>query len=209
MARLDTPTARRLLDLVVVAATFGLSLVVALVLGAFVLPGAGVSTARPVALPTLDEIQGSAAIVVASGGLEGRFLLDRPTSASFGDAQDGTATAIDLGNSLEGAGFAKLAVTAQGAAEGAVLEADAVDVTFSLSGKTFFTDPGDRTMELLELDYVVTRPSALLTAPPAGVPIPAYAGLVICTDVKELRSDLHVTITALFQYRPDIEFSHP
>lgn len=137
--------------------------------------------------------------MVSIGDMVGRWLLDGISVEEYNEGTlPGDPIALDL--TFRGGG-ATLLIRAQGLTPNA--PTDQTRVVFSLDAETFFSEPGQCTVELASVEHVVLEPSAVRRGPPRGTPIPSYIGSVTCVDVTAPVSGVTVSIEADFQYRPE------
>lgn len=155
----------------------------------------------------------SAAIVDISGAIEERLVLQSADLGRFGsetlfDSETGepnpdTEGPLDLNIKYSG-GQAALSLILREATVG-VPQTDNMDVILSVGPKSWFAHAGDCTLELLDMDWIVM--SVPMPALVGGSPVvervfPAFAGVVSCKDVTEVRSGEIASFSAVFTFGP-------
>ncbi|MEX0667309.1 MAG: hypothetical protein WD313_03160 [Acidimicrobiia bacterium] len=184
-------------DVVVVIAGTAVTIGLGFAAGWLLIPRLG-----PDGLPQSTRLEGSTAMLVASGDIAGRFVLDQPLTAEVGDTQGGTAEAIDLGITYAGSST-RLGVHAQDASVGEPLTGSDLAVEVVLNGEQFEVPADACVVELQQLRYVVLRPLAAVQAgPPRGVPLPAFAGRIDCQGLTAVDSNRVVNLTGVFRVDP-------
>jgi hypothetical protein len=172
------------------------TLVITLLIGSVILPAQPTAANGP---PSVDSLTGSRAIITASGDVERVQTLDQLAVEEYNeDTTPGDP--INLHLTFRGGGNSLLI---RGESLTLNTPAPASRVIVSLQADTFYADPGDCTIELASIDYVVLEPSAVRAGPPRGRPIPSYTGTVDCPALQEFQSDIMISIQAVFQYRPE------
>jgi hypothetical protein len=156
----------------------------------------------PDGLPQPTRLEGSRAMVVASGDLAGRFVLDQPLTAEVGDTQGGTAETVDLGITYAGSST-RLGLHAENARVGEPLTGSNLAVEIVLNGEQYEVPADACVVELHQLRYVVLRPlPAVRAGPPRGVPLPAFAGRIECQGITALDSGRVVNLAGAFRVDP-------
>lgn len=154
-------------------------------------------------LPSPDRLGGTRAVLVSSGDIEGRFVLDQPLQGFVGDTNSGTADRIDIGVAYSGSSSG-LAIMAMKAGQGMEISGEALQLEIVLNGHAFVADPAACTMVLHELRYVVLRPMpAVAAGPPRGVPLPSFSGRIECIDLQGAESDWRVDLVGVFRWSPE------
>jgi hypothetical protein len=191
--------ARMSKDLAVLVVGVVVTTTLALVAGGLFIPRLG-----PNGLPSSTQLDGTMAMLVATGDINGRFIFDRPLSAQAGDTKGGTARTIDLGISYASPPN-RLDITAHSAGVDGRLTGDRIDIAVTLNGERFEAPDSACSVELDQLHYVVLRPLAAVQAgPPRGVPLPAFAGRLECEGLVS-ESGRSVSLSGVFRVVPDEE----
>ncbi|MEX2623774.1 MAG: hypothetical protein WD651_08595 [Acidimicrobiia bacterium] len=186
-------------DLAVLVVGLVVTTTLALVAGGLFVPRLG-----PNGLPSSTQLGGTMAILVATGDISGRFLLDRSLLAQVGDTEGGTARALDLGISYASPPN-RLDITAHNAGVDDRLTGDRIMIGVTLNGERFEVSDSACSVELDQLHYVVLRPLAAVQAgPPRGVPLPAFAGRLECQDLVS-ESGRSVSLSGVFRVVPGEE----
>lgn len=203
MTSARTASGRARSSLLLAAGTATVAWVVTLLAGWAILPVAD-SAMGASAIPSVDQIQGSQALVAISGAHDETFMLDRVSVSRYND--DATnLDVIDLGLIFRDESIS-VGITGRDVVVGVPNQGDGIEAVLAIDGGNYFANSGECTVEIASIESVVLEPlPAVRVGIPRGVPIPAYAGTIICLDVEELGSDQSVTIHAAFQYRPDTD----
>jgi hypothetical protein len=189
--------ARMSKDLAVLVVGLVVTTTLALVAGGLFVPRLG-----PNGLPSSTQLDGTIAILVASGDVSGRFILDHPLLAQVGDTRGGTAVTLDLGASYASAGN-QLEITARNAGVDERLTGGRILIEVTLNGERFEVPDSACSVELDQLHYVVLRPLAAVQAgPPRGVPLPAFAGRLECEGLVS-DSGRSVSLSGVFRVVPE------
>jgi hypothetical protein len=184
-------------DIVVIMAGTAVTIGLGFAAGWLLIPRLG-----PDGLPQSTRLEGSSAMVVVSGDISGRFVLDQPLTAEVGDTQGGTAETIDLGITYAGSST-RLGLHAENAGVGEPLTGSDLAVEIVLNGEQYEVPAGACVVELQQLRYVVLRPLAAVQAgPPRGVPLPAFAGRIDCQGLTAVESDRVVSLAGVFRVDP-------
>jgi hypothetical protein len=195
-------------DLVVAVSGFAITFSLIFVMGRVFIPSFGatigdVDIAATGGSPLLDlrtdlaALHPPAAVLEATGALEGRFVLDRTVFVSrFGRPRNivnvGKDVPVDIDVKFSAGGLI-LTLVAEQVPVGEPRR-DRMTVVVTADGQTFSAQPGSCAIELFE-SGVLTRNTGL------GQAIsPSYSGQVTCTDVAEIRSGALVSFTAVFVY---------
>lgn len=192
-------------DIVVIMAGIAVTIGLGFAAGWLLIPRLG-----PDGLPQSTRLEGSSAMVVTSGDLAGRFVLDQPLTAEVGDTQGGTAETIDLGITYAGSSTRLydrvselLGLHAKNAKVGEPLTGSDLAVEIVLNGEQYEVPADACVVELHHLRYVVLRPLAgFQTGPPRGVPLPAFAGRIDCQGITALDSNRVVNLAGVFRVDP-------
>lgn len=191
-------------SLLLAVGAIGITAVVVLAAGTVVLPDAGPASWQQgtSTLPTVDDLTGSQALLVVSGGDDGRYELNQLIVGEWNEdrsAEDPLKLALTFGGSTVSLLITASAITADAPATG-----DAASATVSVDGATYFGNDGQCTITLEDLDHVVLEPqAAVLDGVPRGVPVPTYAGTLECRGIEEVRTDRQVDLLAVFRHRPE------
>lgn len=189
--------ARMSKDLAVLVVGLVVTTTLALVAGGLFVPRLG-----PNGLPSSSQLDGTIAMLVASGDINGRFILDHPLLAQVGDTRGGTAVTLDLGVSYASAGN-QLEITARNAGVDERLTGGRIVIEVTLNGERFEVPDSACSVELDQLHYVVLRPLAAVQAgPPRGVPLPAFAGRLECEGLVS-ESGRSVSLSGVFRVVPE------
>jgi hypothetical protein len=184
-------------DIVVIIAGIAVTIGLGFAAGWLLIPRLG-----PDGLPQSTRLEGSSAMVVTSGDLAGRFVLDQPLTAEVGDTQGGTAETVDLGITYAGSSTL-LGLHAENAGVGEPLTGSDLAVEVVLNGEQYEVPADACVVELHQLRYVVLRPLAAVQAgPPRGVPLPAFAGRIDCQGITALDSNRVVNLAGVFRVDP-------
>jgi hypothetical protein len=184
-------------DIVVIMAGTAVTIGLGFAAGWLLIPRLG-----PDGLPQSTRLEGSSAMVVVSGNISGRFVLDQPLTAEVGDTQGGTAETIDLGITYAGSSTL-LGLHAENAGVGEPLTGSDLAVEIVLNGEQYEVPADACVVELQQLRYVVLRPLAAVQAgPPRGVPLPAFAGRIDCQGLTAVESDRVVSLAGVFRVDP-------
>jgi hypothetical protein len=184
-------------DLAVSAAGLVVTTTLALGAGELFVPRLG-----PDGLPSSTQLDGTVAILVATGDVSGRFTLDHPLLAQVGDTQGGTAVTLDLGISYASAGN-QLEITARNAGVDERLSGRRIMIEVTLNGERFEVPDSACSLELDQLHYVVLRPLAAVQAgPPRGIPLPAFAGRLECEGLVS-ESGRSMSFVGVFRVAPE------
>lgn len=184
-------------DIVVIMAGTAVTIGLGFAAGWLLIPRLG-----PDGLPQSTRLEGSSAMVVVSGDISGRFVLDQPLTAEVGDTQGGTAETVDLGITYAGSST-RLGLHAENAGVGEPLTGSDLAVEIVLNGEQYEVPVGACVVELQQLRYVVLRPLAAVQAgPPRGVPLPAFAGRIDCQGLTAVESDRVVSLAGVFRVDP-------
>lgn len=149
----------------------------------------------------------SAAIVDISGAIEERLVLQSADlglfSSETGEPNPDPESPLDLNIKYSG-GQAALSLILRDTSVG-VPQTDNMDVILSVGPKSWFAHAGDCTLELLDMDWIVM--SVPMPALVGGGPVverlsPAFAGVVSCKDVTEVRSGEIASFSAVFTFGP-------
>lgn len=171
--------------------------------GALVLPdpASDASLDDVAAVPTVENLTGSQAILTLSGDHQGRHELNR---VSVGEWNEGNASGQPLKLSLTYRSHnASLLITATDITTDAPAEAESASAVIGVEGANYFGNNGECTITLAWVDYQVIEPlPGVLDGVPRGVPIPTYVGAVECHNIKEIRTDRHIDLHAVFQHQP-------
>jgi hypothetical protein len=132
-------------------------------------------------------LPGPDAIIVTSGSVEGRFVLDGRLPFWVGAGPDPASKDVDI--LYQGSG-AQLKLLARGITVGEPVT-DGFTAVFTLDGKTFFPKPGDCTLTITRFEYL---------QPTDGTPqlVPTFAGELTCTDLTDIRSGTTLSYTGAF-----------
>jgi hypothetical protein len=132
-------------------------------------------------------LPGPDAIIVTSGSVEGRFVLDGRLPFWVGAGPDPASKDVDI--LYQGSG-AQLKLLARGITVGEPVT-DGFTAVFTLDGKTFFPKPGDCTLTITRFEYL---------QPTDGAPqlVPTFAGELTCTDLTDIRSGTTLSYTGAF-----------
>jgi hypothetical protein len=147
----------------------------------------------------LAPLERPAALLEASGGVDGRFVLDHGESAA---STGGFFFPSDIAGDSEGAIDVSVRFSGPGAALTLVADQmpinqprnDRLTIVLTSDGQTFNAARGACTLELIESGY------STLTRPWGQVSIPHFAGHLACNDVSELRSGTLVSFVVVFDY---------
>lgn len=190
-------------SLLLAVGAVGITAAVVLAVGTLVLPDRapdpwqqGTST-----LPTIEDLTGSQALLVVSGGDDGRYELNQLT---VGEWNEDAAPDEPLKLSLAFRGSSvSLLITASAVSADAPATGDAASATVSVDGANYFGNDGECTITLADIEYEVLEPqAAVLDGVPRGVPIPTYAGSVECEGIEELRTNRRIDLHAVFRHQP-------
>lgn len=172
--------------------------------GSLVLPDQGPDpwqqgTASP---PTVNDVNGSQALLMLSGDDTGRYELDQ---LAVGEWNQGGSPeeALRLLLTFRGDNVS-MVISAREISGGTPAVGAAASVSISMPGASYFANDGECTITLADVSYQVLEPQpAVLDGVPRGVPIPTYAGTVECVGVEELRTDRHIDVHAAFRHQPE------
>lgn len=184
-------------DIVVIIAGTAVTIGLGFAAGWLLIPRLG-----PDGLPQSTRLEGSSAMVVVSGDISGRFVLDQPLTAEVGDTQGGTAETVDLGITYAGSSTL-LGLHTKNAGVGEPLTGSDLAVEIVLNGEPYEVPADACVVELQQLRYVVLRPAAAVQAgPPRGVPLPAFAGRIDCQGITAPDSNRIVNLAGVFRVDP-------
>lgn len=151
--------------------------------------------------PTIDDLTGSQALLVASGDHEGRYELNQLAVGEWNE-ESSPDQPLRLSLTFRGNNVSML-ITARDITEDTPATGDAASAIIGVGGASYYGNNGECTITLADVDFEVLEPQpAVLDGVPRGVPIPSYAGTVECQDIEELRTDRHIDIHAVFRHRP-------
>lgn len=190
-------------SLLLAGAAIGFTAAVVFAAGTVVLPDQGPRPWQqdPSALPTVDDLTGSQALLVLSGEEQRTYELNQVTVEEWNE-ETTPDDPLKLLLAFRGDG-ASLVISARAITPGTPATGEAAQATVSVSGASYFGTNGECTISLEELDRVVLEPQpAVLDGVPRGVPIPTYAGIVECSGIEELRTDGRTDVYAVFRHRP-------
>lgn len=190
-------------SLLLAAGAIGITAVVVFAAGTVVLPdeGPGSWQQGTSTVPTIDDLNGSQALLVLSGDDEGRYELNQLTVGEWNE-ESSPEEPLRLSLTLRGSN-ASLVISASEITADAPATGEAASATVSVAGATYFGNDGQCTITLEDLDHVVLEPqAAVLDGVPRGVPIPTYAGTVECVGIEELRTDRQIDLHAVFRHQP-------
>ena len=195
------------MDLRVAVIGFGVVFAVVYAMGRVFLPSIGATIAH-LDLPADDSpvldlrlhlatLHPPAAVLDATGALEGRFALDRTVFVSpFGRPERivniGIDVPVDIDVKFSGGGVVLTLVAEQVAVGEPRL--DRMTVVLTVEERTFSAKPGNCAIDLSK-SGVLTRNTGLGRAIS-----PSYSGQVTCSDVAELRTGTLISFTAVFEY---------
>jgi hypothetical protein len=148
----------------------------------------------------LAGIPGSAAIVAASGAVDGRFVLDHVDFAGFVlfEGLPDFDQPIGVKVNLSGGG-ATLSIIARGVVlGGGPQEISRMTIVFTAEGKTFLPEAGDCVLEFLDSGLVIEEVGGGQSYHPSVI------GQVSCSAVAALRTGETVSFTAAFRYQSDV-----
>src|SRR5690606_24087566 len=136
-----------------------------------------------------------------SGDHQGRHELNR---VSVGEWNEHNTSGEPLRLSLTyRSGNVSLLITATQITTGAPAEGESASAVIGVEGANYFGSKGECTITLTWVDYQVIEPlPGVFDGVPRGVPIPTYVGAVECHDIKEIRTDRHIDLHAVFQHQP-------
>jgi len=156
------------------------------------------------------------AFLQSRGALEGRFHLNLTDYRGWQDegVEEGSTLDLDMrylsgfdsscgsfGGTCDAADEPTFTITARGLRVGDV-RTEQYTVVVAWEAKTFLAQPGQCTIELLDLAFT-------MLPPPFGVEssgdrtMPVFLGQAVCEDVKELRTDEVISFMVVFDYDPD------
>lgn len=155
-----------------------------------------------------------AAIVAVSGALEERLVFNDARLRGWGvsDALHDPETGKP---NLDPEGPVNLSIKYSGRSGGLALaltevsvgepKTDRMDVILNIGPKSWYTHAGDCTLELVSFDWIVK--SVAVPVQPGHSPVietlsPAFAGVVSCDEVAEVRSDEIASFSAVFTFAP-------
>jgi hypothetical protein len=188
----------------VAAGAIGITAAVVFAAGTLVLPDPAPAPWQQgtLTLPTVDDLSGSQALLVLSGDDEGRYELNQLTVHEWNE--DATPQGpLKLSLTFRG-GNASLLITASEITADSPAMGGAASATVHVGGASYFGNDGQCTIMLADVDYTVLEPlAAVRDGIPRGVPIPTYAGTVECSSIRELRTDRHVEVSAVFRHQPE------
>jgi hypothetical protein len=180
------------------------TLAAGLVLSALILPGSEPDHVEAAELPAPETLpNGSRVIVVVSGDREERLVSQQVTAVEFNeDTQEGDP--IELNLTFSGSGVGLLIRTNGGITIDDPAAGDRARVVFSMGADTFYSQPGDCTIELRSIEYVTigepgTAPLSFRGAP-HHVPIPHYTASVTCVELVGLQGETTISLEAVFRY---------
>jgi hypothetical protein len=166
--------------------------------------GNGLLTVEQMRADVADDDFPAVAFLQTSGALEGRFRLNLTDYRGWQDEGVEEGPTLDLDMKYY-SGFEPddpvLTITASGLEVGAQ-HTEGYTVLVSWEAKTFIAQPGQCTIELLDLRFT-TLPPPFGSASTEDRTMPAFAGQAACVDVKELRTDETISLTVVFDYDPD------
>jgi hypothetical protein len=175
-----------------------------LVLGVLILPAPEPDHVEAAELPAPETLpNGSRAMVLVTGDREERFVSQQVTAVEFNeDTEEGDP--IELNLRFSGSGVSLLIRTNGGITIDDPATDDRARVVFSMGADTFYSLPGDCTIELRSIEYVTigepgTAPLSFRGAP-HHVPIPHYTASVACDALEALQSGITISLEAVFRY---------
>ncbi|MEX1208511.1 MAG: hypothetical protein WEE36_07910 [Acidimicrobiia bacterium] len=149
----------------------------------------------------LAGIPGSAAIVAASGAVDGRFVLDHVDSAGVEFRQGGPpdlTLPVALKVKLSGGGATLSIVGREVVLGGGPQQISQMTIVFTAEGKTFLPEAGDCVLEFLDSGLVVEEVGEGRSYHPSII------GQVSCSAVAALRTGETVSFSAAFRYEPEV-----
>lgn len=138
-------------------------------------------------LPSLDDLEGTTAVIVVDGDIRDRFVLDRLNASSL--SEDGRFTLSFRNGELD-----SLVIAGRGA-PGTPISGEALDVSAALSGINFFGFRGQCSGELDSIEMQET-----IFVKDFWYVGPTGAGMVTCTGLTALSSDQTVSFEAVFRF---------
>jgi hypothetical protein len=188
-------------SLLVATATSG-TLLGSLLLISVLLPASEPALVGANGLPDVADLRESQAVVLFTGDIEERHVLQRLSVEEYNE-NTRPGDPIELHITFRGGQATLLMRTEGGATVDSPVTGDNLRVVFSVGADTFYSEPGDCTVQLESITYLTidTGGDAWHVAP-RGVPIPEYTGTLSCNDVTDFRGDTRVSLNAVFLYHP-------
>lgn len=166
--------------------------------GGFLLPGEPVQVAsesptvastavQSFVLPSLDDLEGTTAVIVVDGDIRGRFVLDRLNASSL--SEDGRFTLLFRNGELD-----SLVIAGSGA-PGTPISGEALDILAALGGINFFGFRGQCSGQLDSIEMHET-----IFVKDFWYVGPTGAGTVTCTGLTALSSGQTVSFEAVFRF---------
>lgn len=149
----------------------------------------------------LDSIAHPASVAEVVGAVEGRFVIDHFEWDEWIDhgVPEGPPFDLEVGYTGEGA---TLRISARGLHEG-VPSTERMTVILNAAGMAFSAQPGECTLELVSLEYIVLPGRLGMTGLPPERNMPKYTGQILCQDVADLRDGGTVSFAIVFDYDPE------
>lgn len=153
-------------------------------------------------LPMVEDLSGSQAIAVVSGGHEANLVLDRVTVGEYNeDIEAGDPMRLSL---TFRSNEASLLVTAAEITIDTPATGRSASAMLGFQGANYLGNDGECTVSLESIDHVVLEPMpAVRDGVPRGVPIPVYAGTLECRGVEAIGSDTYIDLYAVFRHLPE------
>lgn len=147
----------------------------------------------------LADMDPPAALLAASGVVEGRLVFDGGESLSSGflpvEFGEGEELAVDVNVRFTGGGTT-LTIVTDALAVGEE-RSEGISVVLSTDGMMFFSQAGMCTIELQDLGFTAEASNMGI----GQITKPFFEGHLTCVDVPELRSGELVTLKAVFELR--------
>ena len=144
----------------------------------------------------LASLEGPAAVMAATGAIEGRLLLDHAEGLSNNALllpSEDEPPALDVHARFTGA-EGSLTIKADQMARGEA-RTEGMTVVFASEGLTFNPRPGMCTLELDDFGFTTMQ------RPWGKISVPWYEGSLTCSEVPELRSEQAASFTVVFEMR--------
>lgn len=144
-------------------------------------------TSESLALPRLEELEGTTAVILVEGDIRGRFVLDRLNDSSLSD--EGRFSLSFRNGELD-----SLVITGRGE-PGTPIPGDSLDVSAALAGINFYGFQGQCSGELDSIQQAET-----IFVKDFWYVGPIGAGTVSCSGLTGLSSDQTISFQAVFRF---------